>query len=70
MSRYSLSVSAQSVIGFGHQLTPDLIKLVKEFGGRVDLTHRSTPTTYRWRGEYLDERDGSLEHKVGAARPS
>jgi len=68
MSRYSLSVSAPLKMGADNKtialLTDDLTKLADEFGGHVDLTYRSTSTSYRRRHIDLVDRDHLLEGKV------
>ena len=73
MNRFSLSVSAQFEIGQSRpkglsQLTDELTELTFEFGGRIDISRHSTPTSYGWRGENLDGKDGLLEPRVNELR--
>ena len=73
MSRFSLSVSAPFEIGQSRprglsKLTDQLMELKFKFGGRIDIGRHSTPTSYEWRGENLDGKDGLLEARVNELR--
>ncbi len=69
MNRFCLSVRAQFGIGQPRpkglrQLTDELTELTFEFGGRIDISRHSTQTSYGWRSENLDGKDGGLEQRV------
>jgi len=71
--RFSLNVSGQFGIGQPHppglsRLTSDLFDLAYEFGGRVDISRHSSHTSYGWRGENIDNKDGLFEGKVEELR--
>ncbi len=73
MNRFSLNVSARFEIGQSRpkglrQLTDKLVELTFEFGGRIDISRHSSQTSYGWRSENLDGKNGLLEEKVKELR--